>query len=200
MLRHERLYFANLGDGSAQGIDFFAKYGGFLQTRFNGWIAYSYLHSRRLQVRDLVDTYEYEKAPSPFDITHNLTIVAKAQVIQFLSAGLTFRYATGRPITPIVGAIFRSEGGYYEPIHGPVGSERLPDFVRLDGALSYFLPFGEANSITFYLAVSNLLDRANPSRYESSHDYSARRLWTTDYRRFFYFGVAVSIGSLGSGI
>lgn len=199
VLRHKTLHYANIGDGVARGVDFFVKYGGFLQTPVNGWIAYSYLHSRRLQARDLVEEYVYEKAPSSFDITHNLTVVVKAQLIQFLSGGLTLRYATGRPVTPVIGAVYRQQG-YYEPIQGPINSERLPDFVRLDGTLSYFLPFGEANSAAFYFAISNLLDRANPIRYEYSPDYSERRLKTTNYRRFIYFGVAVSLGSLGVGI
>ena len=46
-----------------------------------------------------------EEAPSPFDITHNLTLVTKMQIVRTLSGGLTLRYATGRPITPIVDAV-----------------------------------------------------------------------------------------------
>ncbi len=94
-----------MGDGVASGIDFFLKYGGFLRTPVSGWISYSYLNARRLQARDLVQTIVYEEAPSSFDITHNLTVVGKIQLIQLLSLGLTFRYATGVPVTPVVGAI-----------------------------------------------------------------------------------------------
>ncbi len=200
ILREVQLKYANLGDGLARGLDCFLKYGGFLRTRVNGWISYSYLRSQRLQARHLVGQYVYEQAPSSFDITHNLTVVAKAQLIQFLSTSLTFRYATGRPVTPIVGAVPRGEGSFYEPIHGPVNSERMPPFVRLDGGVSYFLPFGEANAATFYVAASNLLNRANPIRYEYSPDYKERRLKTSEYRRFFYVGMAISFGSLGTGL
>jgi vitamin B12 transporter len=189
--------YVNLGDGIAKGADLFLKYGGFLQTPVSGWISYSYLHSRRLQARDLVGNIVYEEAPSPFDITHNLTIVGKMQLIQFLSLGLTFRCATGRPVTPIAGAIQDAGATYYEPIQGPVNSERLPNFVRLDASLGYFLPFGESNSATFYLAVSNVLNQANAARYEYSADYSHRHLKTTDYRRSVYFGTVISLGSFG---
>jgi vitamin B12 transporter len=189
--------YENLGDGYAQGLDFFLKYGSFLLTPFSGWVSYSYLHSRRLQSRDLLTHYKYEEAPSSFDITHNLTIVAKIQMIQFLNVGFTLHYATGRPVTPIAGAVFRSDQGYYEPIQGPINSERLPDFIRLDGSVSYFLPFGSSNSAVFYLGLSNLLNRANPVRYEYSFDYSERRLRTTDYKRFIYFGATISFGSFG---
>jgi hypothetical protein len=139
----------------------------------------------------------YEQAPSSFDITNNLTVVGKIQLIQFLSCGLTFHYATGIPVTPIAGAIQPAGAMYFEPIQGPINSERMPDFIRLDASLGYFLPFGDSNSTMFYFAVSNLLDRANPVDYEYSPDYSQRRLRTTDYRRSVYFGVAISFGSYG---
>jgi hypothetical protein len=197
VLNSSSMNYANLGDGIATGLDFFLKYGGFLKTPVSGWISYSYLHSRRLQARDLVERIVYEKAPSSFDITHNLTIVGKIKLIQFLSLGLTFRYATGKPITPVISAIQTAGANYYEPVQGPVNSERMPDFIRLDASLGYFLPFGDSNSATFYIAVSNILDHANPVRYEYSVDYSQRRLRTTDYRRFVYFGVAISFNTFG---
>jgi hypothetical protein len=86
---------------------------------------------------------------------------------------------------------------YFEPIQGPINSERMPDFIRLDASFGYFLPFGDLNSATFYFAISNLLDRANPVGYKYSADYSRRCLITTDYRRSVYFGVAISFGSYG---
>ncbi|HUI29636.1 MAG TPA: TonB-dependent receptor [Candidatus Acidoferrales bacterium] len=197
VLQTESTHYANLGDGSASGLDFFLKYGGFLITPVSGWISYSYLHSRRLQARNLSETIVYEEAPSSFDITHNLTVVGKIQLIQFLSCGLTFRYATGRPVTPIIGAIQIPGENYFEPIQGHINSERLPDFVRLDASLGYFMPFGDSNSATFYFAVSNLMNRDNPIDYEYSPDYSQKHLRTTDYLRSIYFGVVLSFGSYG---
>ncbi|MGH7490862.1 MAG: TonB-dependent receptor [bacterium] len=186
-------HYSNRGEGSARGFDFFCKYGAFLQTRLNGWLSYSFLKARRLQARDMGNLYVYEHAPSPFDITHNLTIVGKLRVIQFLSTGLTYRYATGRPFTPIAGANRNDEFGYYQPIEGPVNSERLPAFQRLDASLSYYLPYGAGHSATFYLAVSNVLNRANVLGYEYSADYVTRTPRTTNYRRFIYFGVTATL-------
>lgn len=197
VLKSSSSNYANPGDGVAAGLDFFLKYGGFLRTPVSGWISYSYLNSRRLQARDLVENIVYEQAPSSFDITHNFTVVGKIQLIQFLSCGLTFHYATGVPVTPIVGAVQPAGATYFEPIQGPINSERMPDFVRLDADLGYFLPFGDLNSATFYFAISNVLDRANPVGYTYSADYSQRYLITTDYRRSVYFGVSISFGSYG---
>ena len=102
------LNLANAGSGRASGVDFFCKYGAFLNTRLSGWIAYSLLRSRRLQVRHLEFEMLREEAPSPFDITHNLTVVTKMQIVHTLSGGLTLKYATGRPITPVVNAVSSS--------------------------------------------------------------------------------------------
>jgi hypothetical protein len=192
-IRDRERNYSNRGDGEARGLDVFVKYGAFLQTRCNGWLAYSYLHSRRLLPRNIGDGYLYERAPSPFDITYNLTLVGKLRLIQFLSGGLTYRYATGRPITPIIGAIRDEQFGFYIPIEGPVNSERLPSFQRLDASVSYYLPYGSGNSATFYFAVSNLLNRANVLNYDYSRDYSSRTPRTTNYRRFIYFGVTTTL-------
>lgn len=187
------LNLANAGRGRASGVDFFCKYGGFLDTRLSGWLAYSLLHSRRLQQRHLGFEMLREEAPSPFDITHNLTLVTKMQIVSTLSGGLTLKYATGRPITPIVGGVPVADKSYYLPVEGPVGSERLPSLQQLDGQLSYVHFFGSGHQVVFYLAVSNLLNRANVFGYEYSIDYTQRQPRTSLFRRSIYFGAGVSL-------
>jgi len=193
VLRHMPLNYANLGDGVARGIDVFVKYGAFLRTRFNGWISYSVLDSRRLQVRDLGTDLAYQDGPSPFDITHNLTLVGKWRLIGFLNVGATFRHATGRPITPIVDAHPMNNGSYYLPVEGTIGTERLPAFQRLDAQLSYSFPLPNSSNIVAYVAFSNLLNRANVLSYDYNADYSERTPRTTNYRRFIYFGVSMTL-------
>ena len=82
---------------------------------------------------------------------------------------------------------------YYLPIEGPVGSERLPAFAKLDAQASYFLPFRDGSSATFYLALSNVLNRANVIDYEYTADYAERTERTTHFRRSVYFGVTVTL-------
>ena len=192
VLHDPRLNYTNGGRGRASGLDLFVKRGGFLRTRVSGWAAYSLMRSRRLQPRHLGREVTYEEAPSPFDITHNLTVVAKALLAGGLSGGLTLRHATGRPVTPVTGAVPAEAGGYYLPVEGPVGSERLPAFQRLDGSLSYLRPFGEGHQAVLYLAVSNLLDRDNVLDYDYSLDYAERRPRTTRFRRSVYFGAMLT--------
>ena len=192
VLHHPRLNYTNDGRGRASGLDLFLKHGGFLRTRVSGWAAYSLLRSRRLQPRHLGREILYEEAPSPFDITHNLTLVGKVRLPGGLSGGLTLKHATGRPVTPVTGAVPAEGGGYYLPVQGPVGSERLPAFRRLDGSLSYLRPFGRGHQAVLFLAVSNLLNRANVLDYDYSLDYSERRPRTTRFRRSVYFGAMIT--------
>lgn len=194
VLADEAVPAANLGDGYARGVDVFLQYGAFLRTRANGWISYSFLDSERKQARYLGESLIHETGPSPFDITHNLTIVGKTRLIGFLTAGATYRYATGRPVTPVTGAVPGNDPAtFYLPIEGAVGSTRLPDFQRLDLSLSYYLPFGTGDNAVFYLAVSNLLARANAIDYTYNRDYSERRTRLSTYRRFVYFGVSLAL-------
>jgi hypothetical protein len=193
VLKDETRHLANRGNGRASGLDVFVKYGGFLKTRVHGWASYSFLHSRRLLARDLAGKYLYEKAPSDFDVTHNLTIVAKLRITAPLSFGCTYRYATGRPITPIVDAIKDPVHDFYTPVEGPVNSERLPGFQRVDANLSYYYPYGRDNFAVFYLSVANVLNRENILGYEYSADYQSRTPRATNYLRFIYFGVTTTI-------
>ena len=193
VLDHPDLNLANTGRGRASGVDLFCKYGAFLNTRLSGWMAYSLLRSRRLQVRHIGFETRREEAPSPFDITHNLTLVTKMRIVRTLSGGLTLRYATGRPITPIVDAVPVADKSYYLPVEGPVGSERLPSFQQIDGQLSYVLFFSSGHQAVFYLAVNNLLNRANVLDYDYSIDYTQRQPRTTLFRRSIYFGTTVSL-------
>lgn len=193
VLRHSELNLTNGGRGRASGLDIFTKYGGFLQTRFSGWLSYSYNHSVRLQIRDIGNEFIYELARTPFEIRHNLTIVAKSRLVDFLYGGITMRYASGSPVTPVISSIPVSDSNYFIPVQGPVGSERLPSFQRLDAQLSYYLPFGNGHNITFYIALGNVLNRPNVSGFDYSNDYSERTERLTNYRRFIYFGASASL-------
>lgn len=184
---------SNNGYGESWGADIFVKYSEYLRTRFNGWISYSFLQSDRYQPRDLGSYFDFEKAPSDYDITHNLQVVGKFRLIGNMYAGLGYRFATGHPITPIVDAEFMEEAEYYRPVEGPVNSERLPNFRRFDLDLSYYWPFAEGKSATFYISVSNALNRDNVTNYTYSEDYSQRSPVISNYSRSIYAGVSVTL-------
>jgi hypothetical protein len=187
VIENESLEFANSGHGYARGLDLFFKRGILFQDKLNGWVSYSFLQSKRLQARDTRSGQVEELAPSSFDITHNLTLVGKYTIGSHWSAGLSFRYATGRPLTPVVDAERDAQFNFYTPFEGPVNSERLPNYHRLDASLSYYWPFQNDFAI-LYFALSNVLNRKNTLEYDYSVDYAERSPRTTNFSRFVYFG------------
>jgi len=184
--------YANAGTGFAQGADLFAKYGAFLETQFNGWLSYSLLRSHRTQPRDRGTEVTLEKGPAPYDLTHQFTAVGKVRVIDQFRVGGTYRYTTGRPFTPVV-ATERLNAGALLPVDGPVGSERLPAYHRIDLQVSYYWPFNRTQNVVVYAALNNVLDRANAVDVTYSSDYSERRYRTTDFRRSVYFGLTLTL-------
>lgn len=185
---------SNLGFGKAWGADFFIKYSEYLRTRLNGWISYSYLQSDRFLPRDLGTQFTFSKAPSDFDITHNLNVVGKVRLIDNFYLGGRYRLASGRPITPIEEAVFMEEQGFHQPIEGPVNSIRLPSFQRLDVDFSYFWPFTDNNAAIFFVSVSNALDRKNITDYTYNEDFSERTPVFTNFSRSVFAGATVNLG------
>lgn len=184
--------YANDGTGVARGIDLFAKYGSFLGTRVNGWASYSLLRSHRTQPRDRGTDVKLDDGPAPYDLTHQITAVGKVRVIDQFRIGGTYSYVTGRPFTPVVGSE-RLESGALLPVDGPVGSERLPAYHRLDLQVSYFWSFNRQQNVVVYAALNNVLDRANAVDVTYSPDYSTRRYRRTDFRRSVYFGLTLTL-------
>ncbi len=184
--------YANDGTGVARGIDLFAKYGSFLGTRVNGWASYSLLRSHRTQPRDWGTDVKLDDGPAPYDLTHQITAVGKVRVIDQFRVGGTYSYVTGRPFTPVVGTE-RLGSGALLPVDGPVGSERLPAYHRLDLQVSYFWPFNRQQNVVVYAALNNVLDRANAVDVTYSPDYSTRRYRRTDFRQSVYFGLTLTL-------
>ena len=185
----------NLGYGYARGLDFFAKYGEYLKTDFNGWLSYSFLETNRLQARRTEQGITYEEGATPFDIRHNIVLVAKMRVWEGLSVGTTARYSTGRALTPIIGGVRFVEGKYtwFEPIDGSVGTERLPDQMRFDADISYFLPFTDKAFMVIFASLSNATGRANVLGYTYSADYSQREPNVSLNRQFVFIGATATV-------
>ncbi len=169
LLEDERLNYVNKGHGYATGIDVFAKnsYG-----PISGWISYSWLQARRKWLDAPALTSPY------FDITHNLTLVLNASLPKNFSAGISFRYATGKPYTS-------APDRYHQA--------RVPAYEKLDLTLSYLCRFFENNVTVFYLAISNLEGRINIYDYRYSPDYQRRDAVESSFGRSVYFGVSFNM-------
>jgi outer membrane receptor protein involved in Fe transport len=78
-------------------------------------------------------------------------------------------------------------------VEGPVGSDRLPAYRRLDLQLSYYIPLGDGQSLTLYAAVNNALDRANVIDVTYAPDYQTRTEQTTNFERSVYAGLTMTL-------
>ncbi|CAN5876609.1 hypothetical protein BH23GEM9_BH23GEM9_08160 [soil metagenome] len=157
--------YAPAGDGPAatagvnSGVDAMARWSP--RTGPGGWISYSLLRGR-------VDLHDGVQVPTALDVTHSFTAVARLPLGAW-ELGTTTRYATGKPFTPLT-AVDHATG---MPTYGPIHSERLPDYRRLDGRVTRYL-FGDGRMALIYVEMLNLLDRRNVMSYTYSAD--ARRV------------------------
>ncbi|HUP20066.1 MAG TPA: hypothetical protein VM778_08950, partial [Gemmatimonadota bacterium] len=150
--------------GRSAGVDAIARWTG--TERWDGWISYSLLHGR-------VDLADGTDASSDYDVTHSLTAVGRVNHGPW-QLGLTGRYGTGRPHTAILGAA-PSTGGPREPLYGAPNGARLPEYFRLDGRLTRFIPFRSGYLVT-YVEMLNLTNRANASAVVYDADWENPRL------------------------
>jgi len=169
LLEDPSVNYTNDGHGYASGIDLFAKH---RMGRFSAWASYSYLHTRRkwMDLRELASPY--------FDITHNATGVITVDLPRNLSAGCSFRYASGKP---------------YTPGPGMYNTERVPPYAKADITLSWIHSFLGSDMTIVYAAVSNALNRINIFDYKYSADFSRRAPVKSSFGRSFYFGFQVNI-------
>jgi len=132
------------------------------------WVAYTLLRSERLNGPDaawrLFD----------FDQTHVLTALASYELGKGFDVGTRFRYATGFPRTPIVGAYYDARRDLYNPILGPQNCERIPAFWQLDVRLSKTWNIG-STKLEAYLDVQNVTNHENAEEIVYSADYTQKR-------------------------
>ncbi len=132
-LEDELLNYSSNGNGFANGIDFIVK--GKLPIGFDGWVSYGFINTKRKWM-------DFEKlSKSDFDITHNLALVLNYSLSAMWKVGINYKYATGRPYTPVLGSNYISTVNVFEPIYGVDNSDRYPDYHRLDFRVTHLNQF-----------------------------------------------------------
>ena len=185
-LKNETLNYDNSGYGYANGIDCIFK--GEFPFGIDGWISYGYIHTKRYWM-----DYDYLTSSS-FDITHNIAVVAKYNVLEKHQIGLTAKYATGQPYTPVVSSIYRTNLNIYEPIYAATNSSRYPDYKRVDLRWTYFGQLFQQYSLIVYLEGLNILDFRNLFGYSYSQDYTERKEIESYFgRRMLVFGFTLTL-------
>ncbi len=135
--------------------------------RFFGWISYSILHSQRKDAPYL-DWRLFD-----YDQTHVFTVLGSYDIGAGFEAGLRFRYATGYPRTPVIGAFLDGQTNTYEPIFGPHNSIRIPPFTALDARLAKHFKWQRADG-EIYLDVQNVSNHSNPEEIVYNTNYTQR--------------------------
>lgn len=131
---------------------------------FYGYLAYTLLKSER---RDGPGT---PLRPFEFDQTHVLTLSGTARLPWQIEASLRFRYVSGTPDTPILGALYLSDWDVYLPVAGKPWSTRLPAFNQLDLRIDKRITF-RSWVLSLYLDVYNVYNQQNVEQYLYSYDY-----------------------------
>jgi TonB-dependent Receptor Plug Domain/Carboxypeptidase regulatory-like domain len=153
-----------IGKGYAYGIELIARRN---RGTWTGWLAYTYGRSFRQN-----PSRGPEYFPYVLDQPHTLTLVGSTALGKHWRFGGRFRYATGNPFTPVIGATQDTDGDYIA-IDGPLLSERLPDFFALDLRLdrAWRRSWGV---LLLYIDVQNVTNRANAEGVTYNDDYTDR--------------------------
>jgi vitamin B12 transporter len=183
--------FVSDGYGSAHGIDLFSR----VKRRKVDVVAdYSWLAADR-RWTSFLDRGRFSTLPagtwSPdFDIPHTAHVLARVDLTRRLSTSTGWRIFSGRPVTPVVGAVRTASG--FSPVYGPINSERLPHYARTDLTVSYLSQITGLRSAILFASVGNAFARTNAFEYAYSSDFSTRRPVTTATPRVFYFGITLT--------
>jgi hypothetical protein len=149
-------------------------------------VVYSFVDAER------TDPHTGRLAPAPADVTHALSVVADRQWGTHWQTAVAWRWATGRPVTPVVGAERDTEAAVWTPRYGAPGSERLPAFARLDLSASRLDRPAPSLQLVTFAGLTNALDRENVYAYRYSPDYATRAPVRSVFNRALYVGASLS--------
>ena len=172
------------GTGSSHGADLFLK--GAIPGILAGRVSYSFVDAQR------TDPTSGLRARAPFDVTHSLTVVAEKNFGIGWNASGAFRYATGKPYTPVTGATFDQTRQLWVPSYGPPFSERIPHLQRVDLSISRFMALSPQSFLVVFASVNNLFDRVNVYEYRYNADYTQRIPVRSLFNRSYYVGGSIS--------
>jgi hypothetical protein len=157
--------YENQGRGRTFGAEVLATY---RNDQVFAWLAYSLARSTQR------DTASGEDYLFDFDQTNDLVIASTYKTRngkwQF---GARFNYSTGKPFTPITGAIFNSDIDGYIPINGDINSERFRAAHQLDLRIDHIWKLKDW-SLSAFLDINNAYANAPVIQNQYNYDFSQR--------------------------
>lgn len=173
-------------EARAQGVELALR--GARGARLRWWIAYA-----RATTEDNLDG---RWTPRPFDQRQALSLDVDLALGAHWRLNLAWRAHTGWPTTPITLARQPGPEGELVPLLGPLNSDRLPPYHRLDLRASRSWR-GPRALVDFYLDVQNLYDRQNVGGYDLAVDEATGALLAAEETWpgiLFSAGVSVELG------
>ncbi|HUL71700.1 MAG TPA: carboxypeptidase regulatory-like domain-containing protein [Vicinamibacterales bacterium] len=182
--------YADTGYGDARGLDLYGRrVWHYIDLRASA----SFVHTERRWT----SPNQQDRYPLPpgtwtpdFSIPYTWQVVLNAPVWPTVWLGMDWREAAGRPMTPAIGSTATPDG--YEPIWGPINSERLPRYKRVDLSVSYLMRVGSRTSAVLFASVDNLTNHFNFFEYAYSADYSSRHPVASAAPRGIYVGCTIT--------
>ncbi|MEE8166542.1 MAG: TonB-dependent receptor, partial [Myxococcota bacterium] len=145
----------------AEGIEIFLR--GSLGHKIRWWVNYANASTE--------DEIVGDRVPRLFDQTHALNLDLDLKIKEHWHLNLAWRFHTGWPTTPLSLQEIVDDDGEVEfvPVLGPLNSERLSSYHRLDLRASRRWHFRSA-SLDFFVDVQNVYDRENLAGFDIEID------------------------------
>jgi hypothetical protein len=172
------------GTGEARGLDAFFRHP--LWPFASARVSYSYVDSHR------TDPNTGIQSRAQFDITHSATAIVDQALPKGWEFATAFRYATGKPFTPVTGATYNAERKVYDPVYGAAFSDRLPAAMKWDISFSRVNRLSSRTMLVYFFSLDNVLDRENIYQYTYNADYSQRIPVRSLFKRSFYLGASLT--------
>jgi TonB dependent receptor-like, beta-barrel/Carboxypeptidase regulatory-like domain/TonB-dependent Receptor Plug Domain len=153
----------NSGRGETYGVEGLATV---RQGPWFVWLTAALSHSTR-QDTPMSDVRLFE-----FDQPLSINAAASWQSGKWQLGG-RFQLYSGLPLTPITGAIFDSDRNFYQPVFGPIYSERAPMHHQLDLRVDRSWRWGPV-AMTWFIDVQNVYLNQSTVAYFYSYDYTQR--------------------------
>ncbi|WP_394822523.1 TonB-dependent receptor [Pendulispora albinea] len=154
------------GEGRSYGLQLLVRRE--LGHGLSGWISYTMSRSER-RIAEPAARYRL----FDFDQPHVL-VVALSQELGRWVLGARFRYASGVPRTPVVGAYYDAVSDRSDPVFGLHNGARLPAFYQLDARVERSVPLGKDVLLALSLDVQNVTYRENAEEVVYSPDFRQR--------------------------
>ena len=153
----------NSGRGTTYGAELLGTY---RQGPWFGWLSASLSHSTRIDAPGTTERlFEYDQP-----VVINAALSWRHGHWQL---GARFQLYSGLPFTPVTGSVYDSDRNVYDPMFGPLYSDRAPYHHQLDLRIDRFWKLGPAQ-MNWFLDVQNVYMNQSTVGYFYSYDYMQR--------------------------